>query len=113
MGAGNVFLLLGLRLHLALVGILAFPASAEADAVHQNVLKVTLLAHSSLFTFPFSLNLVVEQSYTREGHGDAVLVAGHDDMVIANAAASLGNVLNATLVSALNIVAEGEEGVAA
>ena len=56
---------------------------------------------------------MVEQSYACECHCNAVLVAGHDDVVVADAAACLGNVLNAALVGALHVVAEGEEGIAA
>ena len=55
----------------------------------------------------------MEQAHAREGHSDAVLVAGHDDMVVAHRATSLGNELHAALVGTLNVVAEGEEGVAA
>ena len=56
---------------------------------------------------------MVEQSYSRKRHGNAVLVAGHDDMVVANRAASLSNVLYATLVGTFNVVAEGEESIRA
>ena len=56
---------------------------------------------------------MVEQSYAGECHCDAVLVAGHDDVVVANAAAGLCDVLYATLVSPLHVVAEGKESVAA
>ena len=56
---------------------------------------------------------MVEQADAGEGHGDVVLVAGHDDMVVADGATSLGDVLDPTLVGTLDIVAEGEEGVGA
>ena len=56
---------------------------------------------------------MVEQTYARKGHGNAVPVAGHDDMVVAYRAASLGDELHATLVGTLNVVAEGEEGIRA
>ena len=49
----------------------------------------------------------------KDKDGNAVLVAGHDDMVVANRTAGLGNVFYATLVSPLNVVAEGEESVRA
>ena len=55
----------------------------------------------------------MEQSHASKCHSDAVLVAGHDDMIIANRAASLSNVLYATLVGALNVVAKGEESIRA
>ena len=57
--------------------------------------------------------LMMEQSYAGECHGDAVLVAGHDNMVVADAAASLGNELYATLVGTLDVVTEGEERIRA
>ena len=53
----------------------------------------------------------MEQTHTREGHGNAVFVAGLDDIVVANAAAGLCNVFHATLVGTLDVVAEGEEGI--
>ena len=54
---------------------------------------------------------MMEQSYAREGHRDTVLVAGHDDMIVADAATSLGNELHTALMSTLDIVAEGEESI--
>ena len=54
---------------------------------------------------------MVEQADAREGHGDAVLVAGGNDVIVAHAASGLGDVLHAALVCPLNVVAEGEEGV--
>ena len=57
--------------------------------------------------------LVVEEAHVGESHGDVVFVAGHDDMVVAHGAAGLGDVLHAALVGALDVVAKGEEGVAA
>ena len=40
MGASNVLLLLGLGLHLALVGVAALATTAKGDAVLQNLLKI-------------------------------------------------------------------------
>ena len=54
---------------------------------------------------------MVEQSYACKRHGNAVLVAGHDDMIVADRATSLGDELHTTLVGTLNVVAEGEEGI--
>ena len=48
-----------------------------------------------------------------EGHGDAVAIAGLDDVVVADGAAGLGDVGDAALLGALDVVAEGEEGVGA
>ena len=56
---------------------------------------------------------MMEKTNSRKCHGNAVLVAGHDDMVVTHAAASLSNVLYATLVGTLNVVTEGEEGIRA
>ena len=56
---------------------------------------------------------MVEKSYASECHGNAILVAGVDNMVIAHAASGLCYVFNSTLMSTLDIVAKGEESVAA
>ena len=52
---------------------------------------------------------MMEQSHASEGHGDAILVASLDDIVVADATASLRNIVDATLVGTLDVVAEGEE----
>ena len=54
---------------------------------------------------------MMEQTYPREGHGNAVLVAGHDHMIVAHATTCLGDELHTALMGALDIVAKGEEGV--
>ena len=56
---------------------------------------------------------MVEQSHVSEGHDHVVLVAGLDDIVVADAATRLCDILHATLVCALNVVAEGEESIGA
>ena len=56
---------------------------------------------------------MVEQTNAGECHGDAIFIARHDDMVVANRASSLCDILDATFVGTLNIVAEGEESIAA
>ena len=56
---------------------------------------------------------MVEQTDAGEAHGDAVVVAGFDYVVISDGAARLGDVLDAGLEGALHVVAEGEEGVGA
>ena len=53
----------------------------------------------------------MEQPYARERHGNAVLVAGFNDIVVAYAAASLSNIFNSALVGTLDVVTEGEEGI--
>ena len=56
---------------------------------------------------------MMEQSYACECHSDAILVAGHDDMIVEYRASSLFNELYSALVGTLNIVAKGEESVRA
>ena len=56
---------------------------------------------------------MVEQTDARECHGDAILVARIDDVVVADRAARLRNKFYAALVCALNVVAEREKRVAA
>ena len=55
----------------------------------------------------------MEQPCAGKRHDDAVLVCSHDDMVIPDRAARLDDILHARLTRALNVVAEGEEGVGA
>ena len=56
---------------------------------------------------------MVEQSYACKRHGNAVLVAGHDDMIVADRATSLSDKLHTTLMGSFDIVTEGEEGIRA
>ena len=53
----------------------------------------------------------MEQADAGEGHYHVVFIAGCDDIVVTDGTARLCDILNAALVSALNVVAEGEEGV--
>ena len=55
---------------------------------------------------------MMEQAYTCKRHGDAILVAGVDNIVVAYAASSLCDILYAALVGTLDVVAEWEEGIA-
>ena len=55
---------------------------------------------------------MMEQAYTCKRHGYAILVAGVDNIVVAYAASSLCDILYATLVGTLDVVAEWEESVA-
>ena len=64
----------------------------------------------SVLTFQFLL--MVEQTHAGECHGNAVLVASVDNMVITNTTTCLSNILNTALVSTLDVVAEGEESIA-
>ena len=56
---------------------------------------------------------MVEQADVGHSHRHAVFVSGLDDVVVADGAAGLGDVLHAALAGALDVVAEGEEGVGA
>lgn len=53
----------------------------------------------------------MEQAYTGHSHDDAVLIASVDDIIVADAASGLGHILHAASVSALDVVAEWEEGI--
>ena len=52
---------------------------------------------------------MVEKANTCERHCNAIFIAGLYDIVVTHGATSLSNVLNTTLVSTLDVVAEGEE----
>lgn len=54
---------------------------------------------------------MVEQPHSGERHGDAVLVASLDNIVVTYAAASLCDVFNSALVGALDVVTEWEESI--
>ena len=53
----------------------------------------------------------MEQPYAGETHHDAVFVASVDDIVVTDRAAGLRDEVDAALVGAFHVVAEGEEGV--
>ena len=55
--------------------------------------------------------LVMEEANSREGHGDVVLVARFDDMIVANRPTGLRHIANAAAMRPFNVVAKGEEGV--
>lgn len=55
---------------------------------------------------------MMEQSYACHGHGDVIFIACLNNMVVANGASGLGDVRYTAFVRALNVVTEGEEGVA-
>ncbi len=56
---------------------------------------------------------MVEQADAGEAHGDAMVVAGFNDVVVPDGAARFGDVLDAGLEGTFHVVAEGEEGVGA
>ena len=57
--------------------------------------------------------LVVEEADVGESHSNAVAIAGLDDIVVPNGAAGLGDVGDAALMGALDVVPEGKKGVGA
>ena len=57
----------------------------------------------------FFFILMMEQADTGKCHGNAVFIAGFDNMVITYGTSGLCNVFNTAFVSTFNIVAEGEE----
>ena len=54
---------------------------------------------------------MMEQADAGEGHYHVIFITGCDDILITDGTARLCDILNAALVSALNVVAEGEEGI--
>ena len=53
----------------------------------------------------------MEQPQAAEGHGDAVLVAGVDDLLVADGAAGLHDSGHAGAAGALDVVTKGEESI--
>ena len=64
-------------------------------------------------TFNIENRLMMEEANVSKRHGDAVLVAHADDVIVADGAAGLSDIAHAAAVRALDVVAEGEERVAA
>ena len=56
---------------------------------------------------------MMEQAQAGHGHGDIVFIARFDDIVVADGAAGLGDVVDAAAMGPFNVVAKGEEGIAA
>ena len=54
---------------------------------------------------------MVEETHAGKGHGHTVFIAAFDHGIVTDRATGLGNVLNAALLSALDIIAEREEGI--
>ncbi len=55
----------------------------------------------------------MEQPDAAERHGDAVLIAGVNDLLVADRAAGLDNGGHAGAAGTLDVVAKGEEGIGA
>ena len=56
---------------------------------------------------------MVEQAQAAKGHGNTVFVTGVNHLLVSDGAAGLDNGGHAAAVRTLNVVAEGEERVAA
>ena len=56
---------------------------------------------------------MMEEAHARKCHRDAIFVASLYDIIVADTAACLCDIFHSTLVSALDVVAEREERVAA
>jgi len=93
----DILFLLGLGFHLAVVFRL-ISSTSEVDAILKNILKIV---HK----------LMMEKSYSCKRHCDTILIASLNNIVVANRTTSLSDELYATLMSALDIVAKGEESV--
>ena len=66
-----------------------------------------------LLTWRYTLHhgLVVEESNMCKGHGDTIFVACVDNMVVTDATACMCYVFYTALMSTLDVVAKGEEGI--
>ena len=60
-----------------------------------------------------NFKLMMEQPETGKRHGNAVFIAGFNNIVVTDAAACLCDIFNAAALRAFDIVAEREECVAA
>ena len=53
----------------------------------------------------------MEQADASKSHGDAIFIAGGDDMVVTYASSCLSNISDTALVGTFDVVAKREEGV--
>ena len=72
MGARDILLLLGFGLHLAIIFRL-ITSTSEVDTIFKYVLKIV-----------HNYRLMMEQTYTGKCHCNTILIAGLDNIVIAN-----------------------------
>lgn len=122
MRASDVFLFLGLGLHLVRVRAV-LGGWLEVDALLKYLVKIvhsgcswcnikSQAAHPCLRSPGRPpVFLMMEQAHASKGHGYAIFITSLDDIVIANAATRLRYVLHAALVGSLNVVAKWEERV--
>ena len=106
----DVLFLLGFCLHLLFLWLAKF-GSFEGDARShrgRDFIVADVSLHRRIVRGDI---LVMEEANSREGHGDIVLVARFDDMIVANRPTGLCHIANAAAMRPFNVVAEGEEGV--
>ena len=87
-------------------------ADMRRDQVHTGVAGCGETGRSQVVCAGGSL-LVMEESDAGEAHDHIVCVTGGNDVVVADGAAGLCNIFHAGFIGTFNVVAEGEEGVAA
>lgn len=107
---GDVLFLLGFCLHLLFLWLAKF-GSFEGDArshCGRDFIVADVSLHRGIVRGDI---LVMEEANSREGHGDIVLVARFDDMIVANRPTGLRYIAHAAAMRPFNVVAEGEEGV--
>ena len=90
MSTRYVLLLFGLRPHLRVILPVLLGTSLEGDSAHYN--QVYIVTAKTTHT---SAILMMEQTHTRECHGNTVFVTRFDDMVITYTATCLCNVFYA------------------
>lgn len=56
---------------------------------------------------------MMEEAQAGHGHSNPILIARFDDIVVADRTAGLGDVIDAAAMSSFDVVAKGEESVAA
>ena len=87
-------------------------ANMRRDQVHTGVAGYGEAGDSRVAYAGGSL-LVMEEPDAGEAHDHIVRVTGGNDVVVADGAAGLRNIFHAGFIGTFNVVAEGEEGVAA
>ena len=75
--------------------------------------KIGFQLLTKLSKFLLNFKLMMEQPETGKRHGNAVFIAGFNNIVVTDAAACLSDIFNAAALCAFDIVAEREECVAA
>ena len=84
------------------------------DCIHARVIQKQMHnCHIQTFTILLMVLLMVEQPQMCKGNSHVIFVRRFDHMVVPDGTARFRHVLNAAAVGPLDIVAEGEESVAA